>query len=99
MTDSELYNVWFWSLGVAALVVVIAAALLIAILLVARSILRHAEAARDAVKQIAEDTGPIWEIDTTNQVADDILQTTRSIEQRAERIVGALGRSSERIER
>lgn len=90
MTDAQLYAIWGWSLGVAAVVVLLAAALLIAILLVARSILSHAGQALEAVEEIEASTRIIWELDETNRLATEILETTESIEGRGARISGAL---------
>ncbi len=88
--DSELYTVWYWSLAVAGIVVLLAAALLIAIILVARSILKHAQQALEAAEHIAEDTKVIWALADSNRVAGEILSTTESIEANGARIVAAL---------
>lgn len=90
MSDAELYAIWGWSLGAAAIVVLLAAILLIAILLVARSILTHAGQALEAAEEIAESTQVIWELKETNRVAGEILETAESIEERGARISGAL---------
>ncbi len=88
--DSELYEIWYWSLAVAGIVVLLAAALLIAIILVARSILKHAQQALEAAEHIAEDTKVIWALADSNRVAGEILSTTESIEANGVRIVEAL---------
>jgi NAD(P)-dependent dehydrogenase (short-subunit alcohol dehydrogenase family) len=90
MTDAELYTIWFIGLAIAVVVVLIAAGLLIAILLTARSIRGHAQRALAAVEQIAEDTAVIWALDDTNSVAGDLLATVESIEEHGGRIAGAL---------
>lgn len=90
MSNSELFTFWFWSLGVAAIIVVIAAALLIAILLVAQSIRENARQALEAAEQIAADTQPIWELDETNRIAEDILATVENIEVRGNQLVETL---------
>jgi len=90
MPDAELYTIWYWSLAVAGVVVLLAAALLIAILLVARRILGHARQALEAAEAIAEDTKVIWELDETNRTAEEILMAAESIEERGGRIVGNL---------
>jgi hypothetical protein len=90
VTDAELYTVWGWSLAVAGIVVLLAAALLIAILLVARRILSHARQALEAAEAIAEETKVIWELDETNTLAEEILATAESIEERGARIAGTL---------
>jgi hypothetical protein len=90
MTDAQLYAIWGWSLGAAAVVVLLAAALLIAILLVARSILAHAGQALDALHEIDESTRVIWDLEETNRIAGEILETAESIEERGAGISGAL---------
>ena len=90
MTNSELYTTFYWSLAIGAVVVLLAAALLIAILLVARSILNHAGEALEAAESIAGDTRIIWALDDTNRIAGEILETTASIEAHGGAIVGAL---------
>ena len=90
MTNSEMYTTFYWSLAIAAAVVLIAAALLIAILMVARSILKHAGEALEAAEQIAADTAVIWKLDDTNHVAEEILTTVESIEAHGGKIVDAL---------
>ncbi len=90
MADAELYTIWYWSLAVAGVVVLLAAALLMAIVLVARRILDNARQALEAAKAIAEDTQVIWDLDETNRTAEEILEAAESIEQRGGRIVEAL---------
>lgn len=90
MSDAQLYEIWGWSLGAAVVVVLLAATLLVAILLVARSILGRAGEALEALREIDESTRVIWELDETNRVATEILETAESIEERGARISGAL---------
>ncbi len=90
MPDAEFYTIWYWSLAVAGVVVLLAAGLLIAILLVARRILVHARQALEAAEQIAEDTAVIWELEETNRMAEEILVTAESIEEHGNHIAGAL---------
>jgi uncharacterized protein YoxC len=97
MTDSELYSIWGWSLGVAALVVVIAAVLLITILMTARSILNHAREAEAAVARISEHTSVIWALGETNEITGDILDAAEQIEGQTERIADALQRESQQV--
>jgi hypothetical protein len=72
MTDAELFNLWFLYLGIAVLVVVIAAALLLAVLSAARSIERGATAALGLVEQIRDNTQVIWALQDTNEVAGQL---------------------------
>ena len=90
MPDAELYMIWYWSLAVAGVVVLLAAALLIAILLVARRILSNARQALEAAEAIAEETQVIWELEETNRTTEEILATAQSIEERGGRIAGTL---------
>ena len=90
MPDAELYIIWYWSLAVAGVVVLLAAALLIAILLVARRILSNARQALEAAEAIAEETQVIWALEETNRTAEEILATAESIEERRGRIAGTL---------
>lgn len=90
MPDSQLYTIWYWSLAVAGVVVLLAAALLIAIILVARSILKHAQQAAEAAEQIAEDTKVIWQLAEVNRTAGEVLTAAESIERHGAQIVEAL---------
>lgn len=90
MTDAELWAAWRIWLGVAALVIVIAASLLIVIWLTARKILADAVRARAAVEAIRAQTLPIWGLQDTNEVAADILETVQAIEAKGGALAGAL---------
>lgn len=90
MTDAELWSAWRIWMAVAVLVILIAASLLITIWLTARSILAHAVRALTAAKRIQQATAPIWELQTTNEVATDILATVRSIEAKGGALAAAL---------
>ncbi|GAC1401799.1 MAG: hypothetical protein NVSMB52_15620 [Chloroflexota bacterium] len=90
MSNSHLYTVFGISLGIATVVVLLAAILLIAILLTARSILKHGAQALQVAESIANDTRVIWALAETNRLADEILATTESIGSRGGRIVEGL---------
>lgn len=90
MTDAEFTTIWLIGLGVGALVVLIAAALLIGVLVTARSILGHGAEALAAAEHIAADTQVIWALADTNEVAGQILATAESIEQNGAAIAAAL---------
>lgn len=90
MTDAQLWASWRLWLGVAALVVVVAAALLITIWMTARGIYREAVRALNAAQKIRENTMPIWALATTNEVASDILATVEQIEQKGGALAAAL---------
>ncbi|MEJ7811305.1 MAG: hypothetical protein WKG32_12915 [Gemmatimonadaceae bacterium] len=90
MTDAELWSAWRLWMGVAALVILIAAALLITIWRTARGI--HAEAVRalKAAERIRESTMPIWALETTNEVAGELLATVGEIERKGGALAAAL---------
>lgn len=90
MSDAELWAAWRVWIVVATVVVLLAAGLLIAILLTARRILGEAVRALNAVETIRNNTQPIWELQTTNEVAERILKTVESIEAKGGALVRAL---------
>ncbi len=90
MTDAQLWASWRLWMGLAAAVIVIAAVLLIMIWRTARGI--HAEAVRalQAAERIRENTMPIWALETTNDVAGELLTTVQQIEQKGGALAAAL---------
>jgi len=90
MSDAELWAAWRMWIVVATVVVLLAAGLLVTILLTARRILAEAVRALNAVDVIKQNTQPIWELQTTNDVAERILKTVESIEQKGGALVNAL---------
>jgi hypothetical protein len=80
MTDADLWSAWRIWMGVAAVVVLIAATLLVVIWLTARRILADAVRALTAAEAIRAQTQPIWGLQDTNEVAEDILATVQAIE-------------------
>ena len=92
MTDTDLWAAWrFWMI-VAAAIVVVAAALLVVIWLTARRILGDAKRALSAAEGIRQNTLVLWELQTTNEVAEQLLATVKSIESRAGHLVDVLSR-------
>jgi hypothetical protein len=75
---------------VASAIVLVAAGLLITIWLTARSIVTHATRALKAAEQIRDNTRVIWELQTTNDVAEQIRDTVCDIEAKATQLVEAL---------
>lgn len=96
MSDAELWAAWRMWMIVAGAVIVIAASLLVIIWLVARRILTDAVRALNAVNAIRAHTQPIWELQTTNLVAEDILTTVNAIEEKGGALAGALGKTEVR---
>ena len=90
MTNAELWAAWRLWMIVAALIILVAAALLITIWLAARRIAAHATRALKAVEAIRDNTRVIWELQTTNEVAEQIHDTVCEIETKTERLVEAL---------
>lgn len=90
MSDSDLWASWRLWLVVAALVILIAAALLVTIWLTARGILREAVRALRAGEKIRDNTNPIWALETTNEVAGQLLETVQRIEHKGGALAAAL---------
>lgn len=96
MTAAQLLNIWYISLAITALVVVIAAALLLAVLAAARNIERGAGVALDVVKQIRANTQVIWALQDTNKLAGELVDGAHSILGHAGQIATALHEADQR---
>jgi len=90
MADAELWAAWRLWMAVGAAIVLVAAALLVTIWLTARSIVAHAGRALAAAEAIRVNTAPIWALQTTNEVASDLLATVRAIEAKGAALAEAL---------
>lgn len=90
MSDAELLAAWRFWMVVAAAIVLVAAALLLTIWLTARSILAHAVRALQAAEAIRQNTLPIWELQTSNEVAEGLLASVQRIEAKAAKLAEAL---------
>ena len=90
MTDAQLWSAWWLWMGVATLVILIAATLLIVIWLTARKILADAVRALNAAQAIRAQTQAIWGLKDTNEVAEDILKTVQGIAGKGALLSGAL---------
>ena len=90
MASADLWAAWRIWMVVAAVVIAAAAALLITIWLTARSIAAHATRALRAAEAIRDNTRMIWEIQTTNEVAEQIRDTVCEIETKAGQLIEAL---------
>lgn len=90
MTDAQLWSAWQLWMGVATVVILIAAGLLITIWLTAKTILKDAVRALHAVDAIRAQTQPLWALEETNLVAEDILKTVQAIEKKGGLLAGAL---------
>ena len=96
MSAQEIYNWWTLWLGVAGVIVVAAAALLIAIIMLARQIGALAATGLAVVEQIEQNTKPIWQLNATNHVAVELLGGAQAIEGNAVAIAGALAAADQR---
>ena len=90
MTNADLWAAWRLWMVVATVIILIAASLLITIWLTARSIAGHATRALKAVETIRDNTRVIWELQTTNEVAEQIRDTVCDIEAKSQKLVEAL---------
>jgi cell division protein FtsB len=96
MTAQQIYDWWLIWLGIAGAIVVIAAALLITIVVLARRIASLAATGLAVVDQIEQNTKPIWQLNATNHVARQLLDGAQAIEGNAVAIVGALHAGEQR---
>jgi len=76
---TDVATLWWITLAIAAVVIVIVAVLLIGILIAANRIDRHASDVWLAGKDIATNTIQIWQLQKTNAAAEQILQTAQGI--------------------
>lgn len=90
MDEATLYQNWLIGLGIAVVIILVAAFLLIRVWSAARRILRLARAALGLVTQIKEHTQSIWELEKTNQIAGAILREAGEIESHAGMVAEAL---------
>ena len=95
MSDQELWRAWGLWMGVATVIILVAASLLITIWLTARSILAHAVRALNAAERIRTNTLPIWELQTSNEAAQQLLETVNSIEAKGGALAQALGHAGQ----
>ncbi len=96
MSAQEIYQWWTIWLTIGGAIVVAAAVLLIAIIVLARSIAKLAATALDVVQDIEQQTKPIWQLNATNKVARDLLGGARAIEGNAGAIANALAAGEQR---
>jgi len=90
MTDAELLASWRLWVGLAVVIILVAAVLLTIIWRVALGIHREALRALTAAEMIRVNTMPIWALATTNEVASGLLQTVQHIEQTGGTLAAAL---------
>ena len=90
MSDAELWGAWRMWMALAAAIIVVAAVLLIMIWRTARGIYAEALRALRAAEKIRENTNPIWALQTTNEVATQMLATVQHIEKNGGALAAAL---------
>ena len=90
MANADLWAAWRLWMVVAAVIIAVAAALLVTIWLTARSIAAHATRALRAAEAIRDNTRAIWQLQTTNEVTEQIRDTVCEIESKATKLVAAL---------
>lgn len=88
-------TIWFIGLAVTVVIVLVAAGLLIAVLMAARSIEEKAGVALAVVKQIRDNTMVIWALQDTNYVASQLQGGAEAILANAVEIVTALHEADE----
>ncbi len=88
--DSTLYTIWAIGLAVVGVVVVLVAVLAVVILATAVRIKRTALKALASGESIRRRTLPLWQLETTNQVAAELLEAARSIEAHGNALAAAL---------
>lgn len=90
MTDSDLLARWIIGVVAAGVIVVVVVALLLLIINEARRILSAAVRCLNAVRTIRTHVQPIWELHTTNTVAEDLVTGAQSIEAKARLLADVL---------
>lgn len=94
MTDSDLVARWTVGMAVAVAVVLVVAVLLVLIIDQAKGILAAAVRCLDAVRSIRVNVEPIWDLETTNRVAEQLVGGAQSIEGHAKLLADALEATS-----
>ena len=90
MSDGDLWARWRMWMLLAVVIILVAAVLLIMIWRTARGIYAEALRALAAAEKIRESTMPIWALQTTNEVAEQMLGTVQSIERNGGALAAAL---------
>jgi len=92
MMPTDVAQLWWLTLALAGIVILVVAALLIGIVVAANRIDRHAAAIWGAGKEIATNTVQIWQLQQTNATAAQILGVAGTIAAGAESIDDRLAR-------
>ncbi|ETW97742.1 MAG: hypothetical protein ETSY1_21520 [Candidatus Entotheonella factor] len=95
MADAQLFTTFYMGLGLAVVVVLIAATLLILVQRAAQRILELAVAALGLVQEIKGNTHPIWALQETNRTAAHVLDTAGAIRDHGATVATALHESDQ----
>lgn len=90
MNEQQFLRYWYIGAATVTAIVAVVAALLLAIIATARSILANAKRALSVAEEIVKTTAPIWELETTNAVAGQLLEEVEAIAQHATSIANQL---------
>jgi hypothetical protein len=90
MSEKEFKGTWFSWAALIALIVAAVAGLLLAIIATAQQILANAVKALGLAKEIVENTNPIWNLQTTNEVVGELVEGARAIEEHATKLADTL---------
>ena len=90
MSEEQFVRRWYTGLSIAAAIVAAVAVLLLAIIGTARSILHNATRALEIANEIVATTRSIWELETTNAVAAQLLEGAEAIQEHATDVADAL---------
>jgi hypothetical protein len=90
MNDKQFLDYWHTGLAIGIGIVAVVAALLIALIATARSILVNANHALALLKEIVSTTRPIWGLEHTTAVAAQLREEVEKIEQHAAEVADAL---------
>ncbi len=90
MSDPQLFSTFYLGLGIAVVVILVAAVLLILTQRAAQRILDLAIAALGLVNQIKANTMIVWALQDTNKAAVEILESAESIRDHGALVATAL---------
>ena len=90
MLDMTVGQFWWLVLAIGLVVILVVAILLMLIIQAANRIDKHAAAIWNVGKNIAANTVQIWQLQQTNAIAGQILETAQTIAGVAESIDGRL---------
>lgn len=90
MSQKQFRTYWFAGVATVTVIVAVVAALLLAIISTAQSILANAQQALAIAHDIVRNTLSIWDLEQTNKVTDQLKGGAQAIEQHATQVADAL---------